>query len=83
MPDRYQWNDRPSATPSSRMTSSDPFWRAAALALVWCLVGFGIDPGPDGGSAPVQPAANAQRVAWVPSQFAADQRPDEGPRCPQ
>ena len=66
------------------MTTPDPFWRAAALALVWCLVGFGIDPGPEGNSAPVRPAANAHRVAWVPSGFATGPPPlTDGPRCPQ
>ena len=67
------------------MPSPDPFWRAAALALAWCLVGFGIDPGPEGSSAPVQPAANAQRVAWVPNEFATEGPPPvlHGPRCPQ
>ena len=65
------------------MTAPDPFWRAAALTLVWCLVGFGIDPGPEGTSAPARPAANAQRVAWVPTQFAADREPDARPRCPE
>lgn len=55
------------------MTPPDPFWRAAALALAWCLVGLGIDPGPD--AAPSRPAANAQRPAWVPNQFASQRRP--------
>ena len=67
------------------MPSPDPFRRAAALALAWCLVGLGIDPGPEGNPAPVQPAANAQRVAWVPGEFAAEDPPPvlNGPRCPQ
>lgn len=58
------------------MTSPAPFWRAAALALAWCLVGLGIDLGP--GAAPKQPTANAQRPAWVPNQFAS-QRPSTNP----
>jgi hypothetical protein len=72
------------------MTPPDPFWRAAALALVWCLVGLGIDAGPDATSAPTPPAPNAQRAAWVPHQFAserpADGRsllPNGGPNSPQ
>jgi hypothetical protein len=61
------------------MTSSNPFWRAAALALAWCLIGLGIDPGPDAG--PVPPTANAQRAAWVPNQFASE-RPTSGDPAP-
>jgi hypothetical protein len=47
----------------------NPFWRAAAIALAWCLIGLGIDPGPDAADAP-PPAV--QRAAWVPGQFATD-----------
>ena len=68
------------------MTPPDPFWRACALALAWCLVGLGIDPGPDGPAAPARPAANAQRAAWVPNQFAGrrgEQPPPRVPPCPQ
>jgi len=64
------------------MTSPDPFWRACALALAWCLVGLGIDPGPDGVTGPTQPAANAQRAAWVPHQFATQRPPYHVPSCP-
>ena len=64
------------------MTSGDPFWRACALALAWCLVGLGIDPGPDGQTRPVQPAANAQRAAWVPNQFATERAKYRVPTCP-
>jgi hypothetical protein len=70
------------------MTPPDPFWRACALALAWCLIGLGIDPGPDGQPAPAQPAANAQRAAWVPNQFASRRNgeqppPPRVPTCPQ
>ena len=64
------------------MTSPEPFWRAAGLALAWCLVGLGIDPGPDGVTAPTQPAANAQRAAWVPNQFATERSKYRVPSCP-
>ena len=57
------------------MTSPDPFRRAVVLALAWCLVGLGIDPGPEGAPAPAQPAVNAQRAAWVPGQFASRRSP--------
>ena len=49
----------------------DPFRRAVLLALAWCLVGLGIDPGPQGAPVPPRPAASAQRAAWVPNQFAS------------
>jgi hypothetical protein len=54
----------------------DPFRRAVVLALAWCLVGLGIDPGPQGNAVPAQPAANAQRAAWVPHQFASQRAAD-------
>jgi hypothetical protein len=54
------------------MPLMNPFWRACVLALAWCLVGLGIDPGPDAVTAPTPPAANAQRVAWVRGEFATD-----------
>ena len=52
------------------MMCHDPFRRAAVLALAWCLVGLGFDPGPDAAPAP-PPAINGQRAAWVPGQFAS------------
>jgi hypothetical protein len=58
----------------------NPFWRAAAIALAWCLVGLGFDPGPDAADAP--PAANAQRVAWVPGEF-ANERPQKNISIPK
>lgn len=48
------------------MLFSDPFRRAAALALAWCLIGLGIDPGPDAATVADPPAAG------VPDRSAAD-----------
>jgi hypothetical protein len=59
----------------------DPFRRAVVLALAWCLIGLGIDPGPGGSPAPTQPAASAQRAAWVPYEFAS-QRATDGRQAP-
>jgi hypothetical protein len=64
------------------MPSPDPFWRACALSLAWCLVGLGIDPGPGGVTGPTQPTANAQRAAWVPNQFASERSKYHVPNCP-
>ena len=54
------------------MPLPNPFWRAALLALAWCLVGLGIDPGPDAKPAAAPASANAQRAAWAPGEFAAE-----------
>jgi hypothetical protein len=52
------------------MLCPDPFRRAAVLALAWCLVGLGFDPGPVG-APPTQ--ANGPCAAWVPGRFATAQ----------
>ena len=59
------------------MMCLDPFRRATVLALAWCLVGLGFDPGP--GAAPPPPAVNGQRAAWVPGQFAGADTSNSSP----
>ena len=54
------------------MMCLDPFRRATVLALAWCLVGLGFDPGPGAAPRPADPqAVNCQRTVCVPGQFAS------------
>lgn len=59
------------------MTSPDPFWRAAVLALAWCLVGLGIDTGaqPQGHPAPVA-TPTTQVSVGTPGHFASARTSD-------